>query len=92
MEPLNAQVGRLETELKQWGAKLDALVASAAKAGAETKVSYRTRIDELKVKYQTAHSKLDDLRYVRAENWSIVKAGVEKAWMELEVAFKKLKN
>jgi len=61
-------------------------------AGAETKINYRKRIDDLKMKYQNAHSKLDDLRAVRSENWGIVKAEVEKEWMEIEVAFKELEN
>jgi hypothetical protein len=90
MKKMDARVGKMETQLKQWGAKLDELVAKAEEAGAEAKIDYRKRIDDLKSKHQVAQSKLAELRAGGSEKWDILKSGVESAWKELEVAFKKM--
>jgi hypothetical protein len=90
MKKMEAHIGKMETQLKQWGAKLDELVAKAERAGTEAKIDYRKRIDDLKSKHKAAQSKLDELRAGGSEKWETLKAGVESAWNELEVAFKKM--
>lgn len=92
MEKMEGNVGRMETQLKHWGAKLDELVAKAEKAGAGMKIDHRKRIDDLKAKYQVAQSRLGELKAAGSEKWEVLKTGVESAWNELEAAFKKLKN
>ena len=92
MEATEGHVGKMEAELRQWGAKLDELVAKAEKAGAEVKIDQRRRIDDLKAKVQAAQSKLDEVRTAGSERWETLKTGVESAWSELELAFKKLRN
>jgi len=90
MEAMEAREGKMEARLRQWGAKIDELVAKAEEAGAEAKIDHRKRIDELRGKYQAAQSKLDELRAAGSEKRAIFEAGVESAWSELEAAFKKL--
>jgi hypothetical protein len=85
-----ANVGKMETQLQQWGAKLDELVAQAEAAGTEAKLDYRERINALKAKHRLARSQLDELKAARNEKWETLKTGLEGAWNELEVAFKKL--
>ena len=92
MDKMQAHVGKMETQLRQWGAKLDELVVKAEGAGTEAKADYRKRIDDLKAKHQVAQAKLDELKAAGSEKWETLKAGVESAWNELDVAFKKLKN
>jgi DNA repair exonuclease SbcCD ATPase subunit len=92
MENMEEHVGKREAQLKQWGAKLDQLVAKAEKAGAEMKIERRKRIDDLKAKYQAAQAKLAELKAAGGEKWGVLKTGVESAWNELEAAFKKMKN
>jgi hypothetical protein len=92
METRGAHVGRMETQLQQWGAKLDEFVAKADEAGAEAKIDYRKGIDDLKAKHRGAQGKLDELKAAGSEKWETLKAGVESAWNELDVAFKKLRN
>ena len=87
-----ANVGKMETQLQQWGAKLDELVAQVEHAGTEAKLDYRERIDALKVNHELARSQLDELKTARNEKWETLKTGLEGAWNELEVAFKKLTN
>jgi chromosome segregation ATPase len=90
MEIDGTNVGKMETELKQWGAKLDDLAAKAEETGGEVKAEYRRHIDDLKVKHQAARARLDELKSAGSEKWNIAKNGVESAWSELESAFKKL--
>jgi hypothetical protein len=92
MKVTEANVGKMERQLTQWGAKLDELVAQAEEAGAEVKLDYRERIDALKAKHQLARSQLDELRATGNDKWETLKTGMEGAWNELEVAFKKLTN
>lgn len=92
METMEAHVGKMETKLKRWGAKLDKLVAKAEEAGTDAKNDHRKRIDDLKAKHQMAQAKLDELKTAGSEKWETFKAGVESAWNDLETAFKKLKN
>ena len=92
MEDREEHVGKLEARLKQWGAKLDQLVAKAEKAGAEVKIERRKRIDDLKAKVQAAQAKLAELKAAGGEKWEVLKTGVESAWKELEAAFRKAKN
>lgn len=92
MEIVEANVGKMEVQLKQWGAKLDELVAKAEEAGTEAKVDYRKSIDDLKSKHRVAQARLDELRAAGGEKWGAFKIGVESAWTELEAAFKNLAN
>ncbi len=92
MERTEEHVGKLETQLKQWGAKLDEFVAKADKAGTTARIDNRKRIDDLKAKVHAAQAKLDEVKAAGSEKWDTLKTGVESAWNELELAFKKLKN
>jgi peptidoglycan hydrolase CwlO-like protein len=92
MEKTQENLGKLETQLKQWGARLDELVAKADRAGTTARIDNRRRIDDLKAKVQAAQSKLDEVRTAGSERWETLKTGVESAWSELELAFKKLRN
>jgi hypothetical protein len=82
----------METQLRQWGARLDQLIAQTEKAGAQVNAERRKRVDELKAKYQAAQSKFGELKAAGSEKWDTLKTGVETAWSDLEAAFKKLKN
>ena len=92
MEKTQENLGKLETQLTQWGARLDELVAKADRAGTTARIDNRRRIDDLKAKVQAAQSKLDEVRTAGSERWETLKTGVESAWSELELAFKKLRN
>jgi hypothetical protein len=92
METMEQHAGKMETQLKHLGGKLDALVAKAEAAGADAKVDYRKSIDDVKAKYQIANTKLHELKTTGGAKWETMKAGVEAAWTDLEVAFKKLTN
>ena len=90
MGTMEAHVAMMDKQLKLWAVKLDKLVADAEKAGAEVKVDYRKGIDDLKAKHKVVQAKLDELKAAGSAEWETFKAGVESAWNEFEVAFKKL--
>jgi hypothetical protein len=90
MKVPEANVGKMETQLQQWGAKLDELVAQVEATGTEAKLDYRERIDDLKAKHQLARSQLHELKAAGSGKWETLKTGMEGAWNELEVALKKL--
>jgi hypothetical protein len=90
METVEAHVGKMEAELKSWGAKLDALVAKADAAGTGAKIDYRRRLDDVTARYEVAQSKLHKLQAAGSGKWDTFKADIESAWSDLETAFKKL--
>ena len=58
METVEAHVGKMEAELKQWGVRLDKLLTKADAAGTEAKIDYRKRLDDLKEKYVAAEKQV----------------------------------
>jgi predicted nucleic acid-binding Zn-ribbon protein len=92
MEKAEINVGKLETQLNQWGAKLDELVAKADRAGTTARIDNRERIDDLMANVQAAQSKLDEVTTAGSEKWETLRTGVESAWAELELAVKKPRN
>ena len=90
METVEAHVGKMEAELKSWGAKLDALVAKADAAGTEAKIDYRKRLDDVTERYKAAQSKLHKLQAAGSGKWETFRTDIESAWSDLETAFKKL--
>jgi hypothetical protein len=92
METEGQQVGKIETRLRQLGAKLDRLVVKAEAAGTEVKVDYRKQIDHIREKQAVVHSKLQAFRAANGQKWDNFKDGVETAWHDLENAFKALKQ
>jgi len=92
METAGQQVGKIETRLRQLGAKLDRMAAKAALAGAEVSLDYRKGIDDAKDKHAAVHNKLAAFRSANGQKWDSFKDGVGSAWRDLENAFKALKQ
>ena len=90
MKTKKAHVGKIESRLKRWGAKLDELVAKAGEAGAEIKVDTQEHLADLRAKHKVAQAKLEELKAARGAEWESFKAGVESAGDELELAFTKV--
>ena len=57
METVEWHIGKMEAELKQWGARLDKLMAKAQVSGTGAKIDYRKRLDDLREKYEAAEAK-----------------------------------
>ena len=92
MGPMEANIDKMEAQLKQWAVLIDSLAAKAEKAGARAKIEYRLSIDDLKAKRAVAQAKVDEFKAAGIEKWEGFKAGIERAWSDLEIAFNELKG
>jgi hypothetical protein len=92
MDTTGQEVGRIETRLRQLGAKLDRLLAKAGEAGTEAKDDYRQQIGHAKDKHAVVQSRLNAFKAANGEKWDNFKGGVETAWHDFEDAFKTLKQ
>jgi hypothetical protein len=92
MERAGQEVGRIETRLRQLGAKLDRLVAAADEVGSDAKTDYRKRIDHVRDKQALVQSRLDAYRAANGQKWESCKGGVETAWGELADAYRAIKQ
>jgi uncharacterized coiled-coil DUF342 family protein len=90
MDFIKANSGKMEAQLKEWGAKIDEMVSKVDAAGVEAKKQTLQQIAELKAKHQATQTKLDALKSATDDKWDTIKIGVERAWNDLETAFKKL--
>jgi hypothetical protein len=85
-----AHVGRLQTQLQQWGKKLDDLAAQVATDGWRGNLDYHKDIDELNAKYHTAQTRFVEFKTAGSAKWWGFKASVDHAWNDVEGAFAKL--
>lgn len=92
MDKQKEHIGKMEEQMHQWGAKLDALAAKADEAEKKVKNDYHLRIEELKAKHSEMKTKLRDLKAAEGNKWDDFKAGIDRSWAELESAFKSLTN
>jgi hypothetical protein len=90
MQMVEANTGKMEAQLRNWGVKLDKVMARAEAAGTGVKIEYRKGVDDLKAKYKVAQSKFDECKAAGSAKWGIFKTGLEAAWNDLESAFRKL--
>jgi len=96
METPGQEIGRIETRLRQLGAKLDKLAAQADEAQndiqAEAKLEYRKLIDVAKSKQAVVRDKLDAYRAAKGQTWANFKGAVELAWTDWTAALNALRQ
>jgi hypothetical protein len=90
MNMVEENAGKMEAQLRNWGVKLDKVIAKAEAAGTEVKIDYRKGVEDLKAKYKVAQSKFAECKAAGSAKWGIFKTGLETAWNDLESAFRKL--
>jgi hypothetical protein len=84
METREAYQKKMESQFKEWGAKINQLRARAEKVSAEVKIEYYEQIYTLRTKQAAARNKLQKLKKAGGHTWQDLKAGVETAWKELK--------
>ncbi len=89
MESKDQRVGKMEKQLSDWGARIDELANRASTAGAKAVEKEQVHVAELRAKRGALEAKLIELKAAGKESWSTLKKGVDSAYEELEVAFKK---
>lgn len=90
MKSMEENVEKLESQLKEWGVKLDALEAKAKKAGAEAKTDFHKSIEVLKTKIEAAKKKIAEYKAEGGGKWDVFKGNLEALWKDIEVTFKGL--
>lgn len=84
MEQKEAYQGKMEAQLQEWGAKIDALTAKAEQASADAKAKYQEQIQTLQTKREAAQTKLNELKNASGDAWEDMKTGIESAWSDLK--------
>ncbi|MGD0836295.1 MAG: hypothetical protein ABSB49_06590 [Polyangia bacterium] len=92
METPGQEVGKIETRLRQLGARLDRLVARADAAGTGLQVDYRNQVDLVRKKHAAVHDRLRTFRAAKGQKWDDFRSGVQTAWHDFESALKALEQ
>ena len=91
MGSMEANVDKMEAQLKLWAAQIDGMAAKAEKTCPWAKIECHQGIDDLKARRAVAQAKVDEFKAAGSEKWEEYKAGIEHAWSDLEVAFRNQK-
>ena len=92
MEPVESHLGKLETQLRTWAARLEEMVARVEAARTQASGDYRKRLDDVKATYKVAETRFAELRKAGSGKWETFQGGIESAWNDLDMAFRKLTN
>jgi hypothetical protein len=79
---------KMQEQLKEWAAQIDALIVKVDKADKKAKAEYQEQINKLQEKKIAAEKKLQELRAAGEETWEEVKEAFEKISVDIRVAFK----
>jgi hypothetical protein len=77
---------KMEAQLREWAAKIDALKAKADRERADSKLAYYEQIEVLRQKQVDAQQKLDRLKRTGEAAWDELKQGIDHAWNDLKEA------
>ena len=80
---------KLEAQLKEWDAKLEALKAKARDAKTEIRAEFEVQLEDLAGERAIAREKLQELRRHGEWAWEDLKDSAEKTWSELREAIKR---
>lgn len=83
---------RMDAQIKEWGAKIESLVARAEMAGEHVRDDYRLQVEELKAKRQDVQARLEQFKAAGGETWEAFRSGLEAVWKDLETSFKDLRH
>ena len=79
---------KLRAQLDAWKTDIDQLKAKADKAEADVQLEYYKKIEELRMKQESAREKLQELENAGEDAWEDLKAGIESAWDDLRDSIK----
>jgi nucleotide-binding universal stress UspA family protein len=83
-EKKKAYQEKIESQLNEWGARIDELKARAEKSKAELKIKYEKQIEDLRGKQEIVQQKLREFKESGEETWEEFKTGIEKGLEELK--------
>ncbi|MBS3917888.1 MAG: universal stress protein [Deltaproteobacteria bacterium] len=84
LEKKKAYQEKIEGQLKEWGARIDELMAKAETSRAELKVKYEKQIEDLRAQQEALKKNLQEFKESGEEAWEHLKTGIEKNFDELK--------
>lgn len=81
---------KIESQFKEWKAKIDMLEGRASTLTSEAKSTLNKEIEELRNKKSVVKKKWSELQRSGEDTWDKMKDGVEKSADELKKAFEKV--
>jgi hypothetical protein len=85
-------VDGIETQIVEWGARLDELAARSEAGSSDVPVERRRAVADLVARYQATRTKLAAWKTLGKAKWGIHELRVEQAWNDLESAFENLRS
>jgi len=83
VETKDAYKQKLNSQLKEWNAQINLLVAKVENAASDVKLKYAQELDEIKAKQHEAAQKLKELEDASGDAWEKLKVGADKVWDDL---------
>lgn len=79
---------KVEGQLKDWGARIDALKSKADVSKEEVRAKYLEQVEELRKKQEAAKKKLQDFRQSGSQAWGDLKSGMDQVLEDLKKSMK----
>jgi len=89
MDEKTVYLEKMQAQVKDWAAKIDALIIKADKAAVGKKAEYQEHIRTLQAKKKIAEERLQILRTAGGDTWRDAKEAMEKISGDLRGAWKK---
>lgn len=83
----NAYIQKMEAQLKEWKAEMDALAARAEQSEADAKIEIKKQVDELRARYDAMREQFEALRVAGGETFDEMKATFESVVNEFTTKF-----
>ena len=83
---------KVQAQLNDWTAKIDALIVKAEKAGTAKKAEYQEQIRTLQAKKKIAEERLQVLKGAGEGAWRDAKEAMEKISGDLRIAWNKFRH
>ncbi len=88
--PMEENVSKMDAQLKLWAAQIDVLATKTEKAGAQVETEFRQSIDDLKARHAEAQPMVKKYEETGSEKWEGFKTDIDRAWGDVEDAFRNL--
>ncbi|HDP80866.1 MAG TPA: hypothetical protein ENN21_08495 [Spirochaetes bacterium] len=87
-ENKSAFLQKVESRLKEWDAELQILQAKVDRVGADARVKYLEKVQELKQKRGELQERARQIKDSAAESWESLTDGLESSWSQLKSGLK----
>lgn len=84
MNIYTADIEKMETQLKLWGAQVKLLEARIESANSSIKLELARELNELRRKQRLAAEKLTEMKIATNKSWEQVKGSADKLWDDLK--------